>query len=75
MTPSGPLSDPGDDLYEEPEEEREMGRWDEAERNWNIIRGCVLGSHLETADKTHLLKFLESVEDNGYAPRPEDEDV
>jgi len=53
-------------------EERE--RWAEAERNWNIIRGVIVASYLDNADKVRLGKFITSVEENGYEPiPPEDE--
>ena len=43
-------------------------------RLWNIIRGCVVGSHLETPDKQEALTLLNSIEPEcgrcGDAMRP-----
>ena len=53
---------------------KEKGLSQDAERNFNIIRGVILGSFLETKDKRDLIFFLGECEDYFNSSNIDEED-
>ena len=42
---------------------KENGISVEGSRQMNVIRGCIMGSHLESQDKKELLQFMGDLEE------------